>query len=111
MRLRFLFGHRETDTVITMPAFVPLRICPPYHFDIKRSRQGYWIARDRDGLAGGTFLTCKDAVRFALFETAGDSAHVPILPDPKPTRAGLARAVRPRSPLLSFAAGSKLVYD
>ena len=57
-----------------MPAFAPLRICPPYHFDIKRNRQGYWIARDRDGLAGGTFLTCKDAVRFALFETGGDSA-------------------------------------
>src|SRR5260370_14329855 len=58
-----------------MPAFVPLRICPPYHFDIKRNRQGYWIARDRDGLAGGTFLTCKDAVRFALFETGGGSAQ------------------------------------
>jgi hypothetical protein len=73
MGSEFLFGRRETDAVISMPAFVPQRICPPYHFDIKRNRQGYWIARDRDGLAGGTFLTCKDAVRFALFETGGDS--------------------------------------
>src|SRR5260370_12682978 len=61
-----------------MPAFVPLRICPPYHFDIKRNRQGYWIARDRGGLAGGTFLTCKDAVRFALFETGGDRGGPPL---------------------------------
>ena len=65
-----------------MPAFVPQRICPPYDFDIKRNRQGYWVARDRDGLAGGTFLTCKDAVRFALFETGGDSAHVHTDPGP-----------------------------
>jgi hypothetical protein len=94
MRLGFLFGHRETDTVITMPAFVPLRICPPYHFDIKRNRQGYWIARDRDGLAGGTFLTCKDAVRFALFETGGDSAHVHTDPGPEAARIDGARAHR-----------------
>jgi len=90
----FLFGHRETDTVITMPAFVPQRICPPYHFDIKRNRQGYWIARDRDGLAGGTFLTCKDAVRFALFETGGDSAHVHTDPGPEAARIDGARAHR-----------------
>src|SRR6202030_4198086 len=49
----------ETDAVITMPAFVPKLVCTPYHFDIKRNRQGYWIARDRGGLAGGTFLTRK----------------------------------------------------
>jgi hypothetical protein len=93
-----LFGHRETDTVITMPAFVPQRICPPYHFDIKRNRQGYWIARDRDGLAGGTFLTCKDAVRFALFETGGDSAHVHTDPEPQAARIDGARAHRRTRP-------------
>jgi len=59
---------------------------PPYHFDIRRSRQGYWTARDRDGLTGGTFLTCKDAIRFALFETGGDSAHVHTYPEPKAAR-------------------------
>jgi hypothetical protein len=94
-----LFGHLETDTVITMPAFVPQRICPPYHFDIKRNRQGYWIARDRDGLAGGTFLTCKDAVRFALFETGGDSAHVHTDPEPEAARIDGARAQRRTRPL------------
>lgn len=66
-----------------MSAFVPRRICPPYHFDIKRNRRGYWIARDHDGLTGGTFLTYKDAVRFALFETGGDSTHIRTLPEPR----------------------------
>jgi hypothetical protein len=77
-----LFGRRETDAVITMPAFVPQRVYPSYHFDIRRSRQGYWIARDRGGLAGGTFRTYKDAVRFAMFETGGDRAHVHSYPEP-----------------------------
>jgi hypothetical protein len=90
----FYSGICETDTVITMPAFVPQRICPPYHFDIKRNRQGYWIARDRDGLAGGTFLTYKDAVRFALFETGGDSAQVHTDPGPGAARINGARAHR-----------------
>jgi hypothetical protein len=35
----------------------------------KRTLQGYWIARDCHGLAGGTFLTRKDALCFALFES------------------------------------------
>jgi hypothetical protein len=64
-----------------MPAFVPILVCTPYHFDIKRNRQGYWIARDRGGLAGGTFLTRKDAEHFALFETGGDNAHVHTYPE------------------------------
>jgi hypothetical protein len=57
-----LFGGSETVAVITC-LLLPLNVvCGPHHFDIKRSQQGYWIARDRDGLVGGTFLTCKDAV-------------------------------------------------
>jgi len=75
-----------------MSAFVPRRVYPPYHFDIHRSQRGYWIARDRDGLAGGTFLTCKDAVRFALFETGGDSAHVHTLAEADAVGAGRSRA-------------------
>ena len=63
-----------------MTDFVPLRVYPSYHFDIKRNRQGYWIARDRHGLAGGTFLTRKDALRFALFESGGDGARVHAYP-------------------------------
>ena len=59
-----------------MPDFFPIRICSPYNFDIKRNRKGYWIVRDRSGLAGGTFLTRKDALHFALFEAGGDRTHV-----------------------------------
>ena len=89
----FIRGH-ETDAVITMPAFIPKLVCTPYHFDIKRNRQGYWIARDRGGLAGGTFLTRKDAEHFALFETGGDNAHVHTYPEAKAARIDGARAHR-----------------
>jgi hypothetical protein len=71
-----------------MPNFSPIRSCPPYHFDIKRNRRGYWIVRDRRGLAGGTFVTCKDALRFALFEAGGDSARVHTHPERKAARDG-----------------------
>jgi len=71
-----------------MPDFVPMRICPPYHFDIKRNRRGYWIVRDHCGLSGGTFLTQKDALRFALFESGGDSARVHTYPELKAARKG-----------------------
>ena len=71
-----------------MPDFVPLRVCPSYHFDIRRNRQGYWVARDSRVLVGGTFLTRKDALRFALFESGGDSAHVHAYPEAKPARNG-----------------------
>jgi hypothetical protein len=66
-----------------MPDFFPIRICSPYDFDIKRNRQGFWIVRDRCGLAGGTFLTRKDALRFALFESGGDTTHVHTHPAAK----------------------------
>jgi hypothetical protein len=39
-------------------------------------------------------LTCKDAVRFALFETGGDSAHVHPYPEPKAARIDGPRAHR-----------------
>jgi hypothetical protein len=76
-----------------MPAFAPQRVCLPYDFDIKRNRHGYWMARDRGGLVGGTFRTVKDALSFALFETGGDRAHVHTYPQPKAVRLD---GVRPR---------------
>ena len=85
VRIFYLRIVKQTP-ISQCPLLSLLRICPPYHFDIKRNRQGYWIARDRDGLAGGTFLTCKDALRFALFETGGDSAHVHTCPEPQAAR-------------------------
>jgi hypothetical protein len=67
-----------------MLPFVPQRVYPSYHFDIKPNRHGYWIVREGNGLVGGTFLTRKDAERFALFESGGDSARVHTYPKPKP---------------------------
>jgi hypothetical protein len=69
-----------------MPDFLPIRIYTPYDFDIKRNRNGYWIVRDRCGLTGGTFVTRKDALRFALFESGGDSTHVHTYPETKKAR-------------------------
>jgi hypothetical protein len=59
-----------------MSDFVPRRVATIYDFDIVHDGAGHWSARDRDGLAGGVFLTRKDALRFALFETGGDRGHV-----------------------------------
>src|SRR5271165_4878279 len=42
--------------------------------------RGHWVAKDTEGLIGGVFRTRKDALRFALFEVAGDSACVRVLP-------------------------------
>jgi hypothetical protein len=59
-----------------MAEFAPRRICQAHHFDIRPDRHGHWIASDRDGLVGGTFLSHHDAVRFALFEAGGDSSYL-----------------------------------
>jgi hypothetical protein len=72
-----------------MTDFAPLRVCSPHHFDIRHDRRGHWVARDRDGLTGGTFLTHRDAVRFALFETGGDASYV------HDRKAGFLRGLRP----------------
>jgi hypothetical protein len=59
-----------------MSDFVPRPIATSYDFDIAHDRAGHWTAHDRGGLAGGTFLTRKAALRFALAETGGDRRHV-----------------------------------
>jgi hypothetical protein len=64
-----------------MTDFVALRVYPTCHFGIKHDRQRYWIAGDRHRLADGTFRTHKDSLRFALFESGGDSAHVHAYPE------------------------------
>jgi hypothetical protein len=71
-----VFGRRELTRLPAMAEFAPHRICQIHHFDICPGRCGHWIARDRDGLIGGTFLSRHDAVRFALFETGGDPSYV-----------------------------------
>jgi hypothetical protein len=95
-----LFFGIVKQTPLSQCTLLSLNVSAHPIFDIKRSRQGYWIVRDRDGLAGGTFLTCKDAVRFALFETGGDSAHVHAYPEPKAARIDGPRAHR-RTPMRS----------
>jgi len=62
-----------------MSDFVPRPVPSPYTFDIEHNRGGLWTARDRDGLAGGTFLTRKAALRFALAETGGDRSHIHMI--------------------------------
>ena len=62
-----------------MSDFVPRPITTCYDFDIEHDRRGRWIARDRGGLAGGTFLTRKAALGFALAETGGDHRHVHLV--------------------------------
>jgi hypothetical protein len=61
-----------------MSDFFPRRVRSPHDFDIRRDRRGHWIARDRNGLAGGTFLTRDGALRYALFEAGGDTSLVHV---------------------------------
>ena len=62
-----------------MSDFVPRPVPSPYYFDIEHDRHGHWTARDRQDLAGGTFLTRKAALRFALSETGGDRRHINVV--------------------------------
>ena len=45
------------------------------HFDIGQDQCGRWVARDRNGIKGGTFFTCEEAMRFARAE-ARAQAHI-----------------------------------
>jgi hypothetical protein len=65
-----------------MSIFAPRPVVAPHHFEIAENGRGYWVAQDREGLIGGVFRTQKDALRFALFEAAGDSACVRVLSTP-----------------------------
>lgn len=62
-----------------MSDFVPRPVTTHYDFDIEPDRFGRWTARDRGGLTGGTFLTWKAALRFALAETGGDRRLVHLV--------------------------------
>ena len=63
-----------------MPSFAPQPIRPRYYFEILQDELGYWVAREKEGLIGGIFRTQKDALRFALFEAAGDNTCIRVLP-------------------------------
>ena len=47
-------------------------------FTIRRDQRGRWIASETHGLLGGVFVSCKAALRFALYEADGDSARVHV---------------------------------
>jgi len=63
-----------------MPSFAPQPIRTRYYFEIVQDELGYWVAREKEGLIGGIFRTQEDALRFALFEAAGDNTCVRLLP-------------------------------
>jgi hypothetical protein len=66
-----------------MSSFAPAAVLTLHHFEVSENDRGYWVAEDEEGLIGGVFRTQKDALRFALFEAAGDSACVKVISSPK----------------------------
>jgi hypothetical protein len=71
-----------------MPSFAPTAVLAPHHFEVRENDRGYWVAKDREGLIGGVFRTQRDALRFALFEVAGDSACVKVITSPNTAEKG-----------------------
>jgi hypothetical protein len=67
-----------------MTSFAPTAALTLHHFEVTENDRGYWVAKDKEGLIGGVFRTQKDALRFALFEAAGDSACVKVISSPRP---------------------------
>ena len=63
-----------------MPNFAPAAVLTLHHFEVSENGRGHWVAKDEEGLIGGVFRTQKDALRFALFEAAGDSTCVKVIP-------------------------------
>src|SRR5260370_17323862 len=64
----------KTDGRPNMSSFEPAAVLTLHHFEVSANGRGYWVAKDKEGMIGGVFRTQKDALRFALFEAAGDSA-------------------------------------
>lgn len=47
-------------------------------FVVAQNDRGQWVARETHGLIEGVFLTQRDAIRFALFETGSNRASVVV---------------------------------
>jgi hypothetical protein len=62
-----------------MSNFAPQPVLTRHYFEIVQNG-GVWVAKEKEGLIGGVFRTQKDALRFALFEAAGDSTCVRLFP-------------------------------
>jgi hypothetical protein len=77
-----------------MSSFAPATVLTLHHFEVRENGRGYWVAKDKEGLIGGVFRTQKDALRFALFEAAGDSSCVKVIASPRLIRAEGRRPLR-----------------
>jgi hypothetical protein len=66
-----------------MSSFAPAAVLTLHHFEVSENGRGYWVAKDKEGLIGGVFRTQKDALRFALFEAAGDTTCVKMISSPR----------------------------
>jgi hypothetical protein len=73
----------KTDGRPNMSSFAPAAVLTLHHFEVSENGRGYWVAKDKEGMIGGVFRTQKDALRFALFEAAGDSACVKVISSPR----------------------------
>lgn len=78
-----------------MGRFGPVRTSD-HHFEISPDGHGRWIVSDTEGLVGGVFLTCKDALRFALREAEGDAGCVRVAAEPALAEGGTVPLSRPR---------------
>jgi hypothetical protein len=90
-----------------MSSFAPRAVFTPHHFEIAENARGYWVAKDKEGLIGGVFRTQKDALRFALFEVAGDSAYIRVLPRTRPDPDPSATHGRPAAAARRWSWGSR----
>ncbi len=59
----------------------PSAAVPRRTFVVRHDANGFWVARDLDGLIEGVFRNQKEAIRFALFETDGRRSAVIVIPD------------------------------
>ena len=58
-------------------------------FTIRRDRRGRWLVSETHSPCRGAFRSCKEALRFALYEGGGDVARVHA--EPSQGRRALAR--------------------
>ena len=49
-------------------------------FLIGQNSRGNWVARDQDGLRGGLFVSCADAVRFAELANIHQPQDITMVP-------------------------------
>jgi hypothetical protein len=61
-----------------LPSIVPCS--RPLQFQIGRNSHGNWVVQDDQGLCGGLFVDCNQALRFAMLENGGRPQAVTMVP-------------------------------